>query len=168
MSMEGLKILLLSPFLRTYEDINDMPLYNWIKLEEEKELKYVCINRKYYVFCKKVAKAYMKMQSQFFERYLVKTKYIEYLRDLQRLNNSKCDAYMDEDRSKITIFESKERNFNEKWKKNETKTDMYELISMVEVELGFQVDIKKMTVGSFYNHLNIINRKFVYGQKNKN
>ena len=144
-----------------------MPLYNWIKLEEEKSLIYIAINPKYYVFCGKIAKTYMKLQSQFFERYLTKTKYIEYLRDLQRLNNSKCDAYIDDDRTKVTIYESKERSFNEKWKKNEEKTDMFELISLVEQELGFQIDTKKMTVGNFYNHLNIINRKFVYGQKNK-
>lgn len=137
-----------------------MPLYNWIKLDEEKDIKYVCKNTNLYVKCSKVTKSYVNLQNQFFKRYLSKTKYIDYLKDLQRLSVSKCDAYSSEDRSKQTIFTAKQRSFNEKWKQTGEKTNMYELVSLVEQQIGFQINLHTTTVGSFYNHLNVINKKY--------
>lgn len=143
--------------MKVYKSPNDLPLWNWIKINETGSSVYIYINSNYdkLVESKKSIKAFEYLYSVFFEKYVLNKEYLQYLEAKKRLALKIADAYSSEDRSGITFAEIEAQEFEAKYEKEGDKKDFNTLIAILEKEIGFKINRKEMTLSEFYEHINL-------------
>lgn len=135
-----------------YRTIEDCPIWNWIKIQETGDLKYLGDLPR-----EELEEIYLSMQDEIFKTFGVNQRYKDYLQLLKekaRLLNeviqtndpfTKLDLHVIEEDISM-LFNSKE------------KQEFDEVVVLVEKYMGFQLDPKKISVKKYYSYLKTIEK----------
>lgn len=138
-----------------YDSIDELPIYNWIKCHEAGSTIYVyrleSYANRYETTESKTA--FEKIYRQFFVKYGLTSEFKEYLEAKKKVLLKKLDAYLTDNKSLLTFVKIEEAEIKQKYESNIKEVDYWNMVASLEEALGFQIDVHKMSVESFYNHL---------------
>lgn len=140
-------------YLVLWNDIDDLPLWNWVKIHETRSTVYLYKNGDYKNLKETVRskKAMEQVHSSYIDYFGIDEKYRRYLIEVGKISIKRFDAFKKEDKSMLTFVEIDEQELKSKYPV--TEADFNKVIAMLEKKLGFIFDKKKMTVKEFYVHL---------------
>ena len=122
--------------------IEEMPIYNWIKICETGDLKY--IYKKGGRVSEKTALHWLDLQQQYIDEFGLDEDYKKQLRIIKELTRLNCDYVLKRDRFLLNLIKIKEAELNTV---NIQKAyGFYQIKDYVEKYKGFKVDPKKTTV----------------------
>lgn len=142
-------------FLKTYRHIDKLPIYNWIKIHEEQNTKYVYITDEFDGLeeTEKSQRAYSVLYEQFFNSFAITERLVEYLNAKKRMYIKLANAYINDDKSLLNFVQIEKRQIEDKYERGDTNIDYSTVLSELEFELKVQIDPHKMSVKSFFTHL---------------
>jgi hypothetical protein len=157
MSLSSKIYKLLTIKLEHYKSISDLPIYNWFKIHETNDLKYLLIAPSKVGFrrSKELNEAFSLIYDEFIDTFGVSDdlrKITELRRDIRILE---IDMYLENDLSKETFIDIKKAeidaiiNSKEKDRLNDVK-------GYVEKYMGFHLDERTTTVKDYYTYIKIM------------
>jgi hypothetical protein len=148
------------PVLEHYESIETLPIWNWSKILESKNMEYLLLKPK--KLSEEEINVLYKIWQRIYEEYIMifgfsedilrvheKNKQIAILQ-IKKINTGD-DA--------IENFIKKKRNEILAMGKHKTKGDIYKTKMIIETKLGFRLSLKEVTVREFYTYLKELNAK---------
>ena len=135
-----------------YKSIDELPLYNWIKINEG-ELNYLLIDPKQKESEKKLNEAYEVIYDDFLKEFGVGKKQKEVFNEMKKLALLECDLVIKGDeftKTKIEIQRAKLEQLKKGANRGMTtdKTLIY-----LSKWLGYKINAKETTVKEYYNIL---------------
>lgn len=131
-------------------DIEEMPIYNWIKILETSELKWLFILGKGRVV-KRTSEHWLTLQQQYIDEFGLDETYKQRLRLMEQLKNLNIDFVITRDRFLLNLIKICEVDI--KILSIGKAIKFYEMIDHVEKYKGFRIDPKKISVKSWYYSL---------------
>ena len=135
---------------RVFNSIEEMPIWNWIKVLETGKLEWIFIKGKGRV-TKKLAEHWLNLQQQYIDEFGLDEGYKQKLRLMNRLKNLNLDFVLTRDRSllnEITMIE-----IDLEVTDTQQPMSFYEVVDHVEKYKGFSLDPKKTSVIKWYYSL---------------
>lgn len=137
--------------LSYYTSIDEMPIYNWFKVQETNDLKYVLkVDRK----CNKkqldiLTEAMRVMQAEYIDTFGINESYKKIL-DLKReILELEIKLLITEDRTHQTFIDLKNQEL--KYTLSTTKTSQVSAVKRcIEKDMGFPINMKTTSVKEFY------------------
>jgi len=147
-----------------YKDIDEMPIYNWNKIHETGDLRYLLHDK-----CKVelyenrfLLKRWKKLYEQFVSRFGFSDEFLSILELEKNIALLKIEKAERGDENIQTFIEIDEIKLQKKRAElGNVKSDFFDIKAGVESNLGFHIDPKKCTVVEFYSYLKTIKKKNV-------
>lgn len=133
-----------------YLSIKDCPMYNWIRLYEEQDLKYLIKTGR---ICKRAEIAYNRLQDQVIDNFGVNEDFLKIIRNKIKIELYYAKQIATGDRSTQAFIDILEIQNNDLASK-QTRGDIYELVIAVEKIMGFKINPKKISIYDFYKYTN--------------
>lgn len=139
--------------LKVWNDIEFLPVWNWIKANETKDSKYLFQADDYSKIYEdnRSRKALLECFDSYIDHFGVDEMYRNYIKGLGKIQIAKFMAYLKEDKTLLTFAEIDEIEHQSKYPT--TESDYNKTIVLLEKKLGFLIDKRKMTTKEFYLHL---------------
>lgn len=144
-----------------YDSVDNIPIFNYWKTEETGDLKYLAIGKDYekdfFYDQKEAAESWNKVNKSYLDIFGVSAHYKDVLM-LQKevILNEYIWQTQREPIAKVYAREAK-KELESIQKDDGVKADKNDQIFMIEKEMGFQIDVKVMTMKKFYLYIKGIN-----------
>jgi len=145
--------------LNCYEDIEEMPIYNWFKVHQTGDYAWLLVKKR--KISDKESLILSDKWRVLYDAYIDLFGFndgflsiLEKKREIALLIIEKAETNND---TIDTIIEIREIELARTIKEQSGGENFYEIKSFVEKAKGFQIDIRKMTVVEFYTDLKMIN-----------
>lgn len=135
---------------RVYQSIEEMPIWNWIKVLETGKLEWIFIKGKGRV-TKKLAEHWLVLQQQYIDEFGLDKGYKQKLRLMLQLHNLRLNFVIDRDRSLLNEIKMIEIDLESS--NTQQPMSFYEIVDHVEKYKGFSLDPKKTSVIKWYYSL---------------
>lgn len=144
-----------------YQSIDDMPIYNWLKIQDTNDLLFILKNK--YQKCndkqlKVLELSLQAMTDQFIDRFGVSDSYRQVLRLKGELRCKEIDYLTTGSRTHLTFIEIKKKELQALMDQS-NKKDSVNVSVHVRKYNGGVLDMKKMNVVEFYEILEEIKRE---------
>lgn len=143
--------------LRIYKDIDELPVYNFLKIIKTNDLRYLYILEDYHDLSiddiTGLEDIWGDIQSQIVDVNGVSEDYQEMIQSQKDLLLMKCDIIESGDDSTIPIMRKTEKQLINKMQSKHSQTDWIDIISQMEIKFKFQFDLKKMSVDRLFKYL---------------
>lgn len=148
--------ILLKAYGRKYwGSIEEMPIYNWFKWHEEKDNTYLSKSRKIGSLVNYFGD---KIMTQFINRFGFSEVFIKALEKEKELVLLQARRALTDDRSLNAFIKICEIEIEALKKETTERADFYEIKGMLEHEMGFQINIKKISVAEYYTYFKAIKK----------
>lgn len=134
---------------KVWGDIEDMPIYNWIKILETGDLKWLYKNKGRVSI--QSADHWLVLQQQYIDEFGLDENYKQQLRLMSKLKNLNLDFVLTRDRSLLNVIKITEIDLEMGGSKE--SIGFYQILDHVEKYKGFQIDPKKTSVMKWYYSL---------------
>lgn len=145
--------------LKFYSDIDEMPVYNWFKINSTQDLSFLLVKRKKLrpSEIKFLSKEFSKVYDQYIAMFGFNEMFLEIL--IKRLTIAKMQlrAIEKKDRGMATLIKIQEAELAQMVAMQPPTSTFYEIKDYVENKAGFQIDIHRMSVTEFYTKLKTFN-----------
>ena len=142
---------------RYYKSIEDIPVYNWWKLHEENDFKYLLKDSKNKTN-NRAEKVVKSIKDEFINTFGVDKKYEEYLNLVWKLEVKKIEIAITGDRSKKIFADMLEIDIEDLLNEKEVEVHNHGLMH-IEKYMGFRLDVKTTTVFEFYSYVKDIEKQ---------
>lgn len=142
---------------RYYHSINDLPVFNWWKIHEENDFKYLLKNpnKKVNKYAEKVFKS---IKSEFINEFGIDRKYEQYIDKVIELTLLNIKIVKGKDKSKKIFADMLELEIKDLLTQEEKIVSKDKGFSAVSKYLGTSIKIKEITIYEFYSHIEAIKR----------
>jgi hypothetical protein len=130
--------------------IEEMPIYNWIKILETADLKWIFKESKGRV-TKRLGEHWLTLQQQYIDEFDLDENYKQQLRIMKKLALLNCDFSITRDRALLNDIKMLEIDLESNNQKKAIK--FYEMLDHVEKYKGFAIDPQKTSVMKWYYSL---------------
>lgn len=142
-----------------------MPVFNWFKIHQTNNLTYLRRTPlKEFEENPHLRKIWFKLNDEFLQRFGLTEDFKKLIRLKKQRISQLMDYVLKDEPFKLTEAELTTVEINELIGNGDGVTDE-ETIFIIEEQLGFKMDVKKLTVVEYYNYLEFINKK-LKGVKN--
>jgi hypothetical protein len=138
---------------KVYSSIDTMPIWNYEKVQELADVRYVCnvddyseIEPQPYMY-----EAFDIVFTEFYDYFGISAELSEYLNMQRSMVLLELDYQLTKDGLKKTQLAQKQREFDSMY--NREGMDIDKIAVVLSRWLGFDLDIKKISVKRFYNYL---------------
>ncbi|MFZ9893417.1 MAG: hypothetical protein ACO3FO_06540 [Candidatus Nanopelagicaceae bacterium] len=132
-----------------------MPIYYWFKWHEEKDNKYLSKTGKIGSLVNYFGD---KLMTQFIERFGFSESFIKTLEKEKELVLLQARRAIYDDRSLNAFIKICELEIEALKKETTERADFYEIKGVLEHEMGFQIDIKKVSVAEYYTYFKALKK----------
>lgn len=132
---------------RLWQSIEDMPIYNWIKILETGDLKWLFVKNKGRVSSRS-QEHWMELQQEYLDEFGLDEQYKQRLRLTQKLTNLNLDFVLTGDRFTLNLIKMAEADIEALNQGESVK--FYQVLDHVEKYKGFAIDPKKTSVIKWY------------------
>lgn len=132
-----------------WQNLDEMPIFNWIKILETSDLSYIFISEG--IIVNRTEEHWLELQQQYIDEFGLDETYKQRLRLMEQLKNFNIEFVLTRDRfilNLIKICESDIQILN-----IGKSIKFYEMVDHVEKYKGFRIDPKKISVKSWYYSL---------------
>lgn len=147
-----------------YKSIDEMPIYNWNKIHETGDLRYMLHEKKTiepYEF-RFLLKRWKKIYEEYVSRFGLSEDFLSILELEKNIALLKIEKAERGDENMQTFIEIDEIKLQKKRAElSGVQSDFYDIKAAIESNLGFHIDPKKCTVVEFYSYLKNIKKKNV-------
>lgn len=143
-----------------FHSLDEMPIYNWFKIQELHDLSYILIARRTLLEYEEaiVKEVLSKLTNEFMDTYGLSDEYRKIMRLMMDIRALELDLFISQDRSLLTFIEVKKKELQiTQQKKN--SIDHSEVIVHVKKYMGGNLDLKKTSVKEFYSILNVMKKE---------
>jgi transcriptional regulator CtsR len=143
---------------RYYKSIEDLPVYNWWKIHEENDFKWLLSNpnKKVNRYADKIFKS---IKSQFVDEFGIDKRYAKYLDALVKKTLLEIKMVKTKDKSSKIFIDLLETEIIDFLTEDEKKSVSDKGFSIVSKYVGGSIKIKEITVWEFYHHIKAIERQ---------
>jgi len=127
--------------------IEDMPIYNWVKIMETGDLKWMFIKNKGRV-SERVYNQWVNLQQEYLEEFGLDERAKQTLRHKKRLIELNTDFVITGDRHLLNLIAMTELDLKNEDEKE--AVNFYQMLDYVEKYKGFAIDPKKTSVIKWY------------------
>jgi DNA primase large subunit len=143
--------------LEHYKSVSDLPIYNWFKIHETNDLKWLLITPTKVGLRRRKAlqEAFSKLYDEFIDTFGVSDdlkKITELRRDIRVLE---IDMYLENDPSRETFIDIKKAEIQSIIESN-AKAKVSDVKAYVEKYMGFHLDERVTTVKDYYSYIKIM------------
>lgn len=138
-----------------YEHIDELPIYNWFKIHETKELKYLCKTEKKLKTSElnTLPKLWETICNQYIQSFGFGSNQLKVWKKEKQIALLCIERCETEDETIGTFIDIAEAELERMQKKNKNiDTNIYEIKSQMEKGLGFTINMKQCTVIEFYSY----------------
>lgn len=132
-----------------WQDIETMPIWNWIKICETGDLKYIFLNSGR--VSERTANHWLDLQQQYIDEFGLDEEFKQQLRLKKKLIQLNCDYVLTKDKFLLNVIKMREADLKSSQSGKAYK--FYEVKDYVEQRKGFRVDPKQTTVIEWYHAL---------------
>ncbi len=156
--MKSLRTNLLLRFSKKYSSIDDLPMFNWNKIHETNELKWLFNNKVEIDNTVELEELWGTIYDEYLQEFGLSKEYKEILAAKRKIANLQADYIIKGDRV-ILNFINIEKNALESLYDN-TKGGSTFRDSLVHLEKmqGIKINTKEITVADYYNYLRSIKK----------
>lgn len=142
---------------RYYKSIEDLPVYNWWKLHEENDFKYLLkdSNKKVNRYAINIFKS---IKDEFVNTFGIDRRYEQYLDKVWKLEMYNIKMALTGDKSDKIFADNLEFEIEDLLNEQETKVHNHGVMH-IEKYMGFRLDIKTTTVNEFYGYVKEIEKQ---------
>jgi hypothetical protein len=142
---------------RYYKSIEDLPVYNWWKLHEENDFKYLLrdSNKKVNRYAINIFKS---IKDEFVNEFGIDRRYEQYLDKVWKLEMYNIKMALTGDKSDKIFADNLEFEIEDLLNEQETKVHNHGVMH-IEKYMGFRLDIKTTTVNEFYGYVKEIEKQ---------
>lgn len=145
-----------------YKTIDEMPIYNWNKIHETGDLRYLLHDKcriEPYEF-RFLLKRWKKIYEEYVNRFGFSEEFLSILELEKNIALLKIEKAERGDENIQTFIEIDQIKLEKKKAElNAVNSDFYDMKAAIESNLGFHIDPKKCTVIEFYSYLKNIKKK---------
>ena len=134
---------------KVWGTIEEMPIYNWVKILETGDLRWLFIDKGRVT--EKSEEHWLTLQQEYIDEFGLDEAYKQQLRLMDKLNNLNLDFVLTRDRSLLNIIKITEIDLEAGGSKE--AISFYQILDYVEKYKGFQIDPKKTSVIKWYYSL---------------
>lgn len=146
--------------LSVYNSIEDLPMWNWNKIHETKNLNYLLKKKDYKnlpnIFKKTLVDNWLDLNQQVFDEFGMSDKYEQYIRLTKLQIQLRCEKVIQEDRFLINEVNVLQVDIDALFSDKENQSFDQVMVGL-EKYLGFRLDSKKITVRKYNDYLKFIN-----------
>lgn len=144
-----------------------MPVYNWMQLNENFDIKYILKKDLRIGFFSKVALSliWKKVYYEYIDKFGFTEEFISLLEKKRDIALKKIDMMLNGDRSLNTLIKIDEIELAKMIDVGKGKTTFMEIKVHIEKFFGFHLDLKSTTVAEFYTYLDVIKKDGRKGNK---
>lgn len=151
-------------YQKVFRDIDEMPIYNWNKIHETGDLKYLIkdgFKAEGYEM-RFLLRRWKKLYEQFIDRFGFSDEFLSILELEKNIALLKIEKAERGDENIQTFIEIDEIKLQKKKAElSNVKSDFFDIKAGVESSLGFHIDPKKCTVVEFYSYIKALKKKNV-------
>ncbi len=135
--------------------IEEMPIYNWLKWHEDKDDKWLSKKGKAGLLTSYFGNQVM---TQFIDRFGFSETFIKALEKEKELVLLQARMAITEDRSLSAFIKICQIEIEALRAETQDRSDFYEIKGVLEHEMGFQIDIKKVSVAEYYTYFKALKK----------
>lgn len=141
-----------------YESIDEMPVWNWFKVRDTQDLKYVYkdvdYSKKLFIF-DYTAIAYEKLVDQYTEKFVIGKEGQEKIEREKEVAIAFLEAIVSGDKVQMLLAKQLEAELLEDEEKH-GENDLNRIVAVLEKHLSILIDVKTISVSKFYTHINLL------------
>jgi hypothetical protein len=141
--------------------LDELPMYNWEKATQNKELKYLC--KGFYTFSEPILTYHLdKLNAEFIDTFGISDNYRRYLLLLIELETLKIDHFVSQNRSILTFIKLKEIEIEQLQTEMEVQGKAKTIDVNVYVSKFMQTYInkRKVSVVEYYNMIKAMEKEY--------
>lgn len=144
--------------LLVYTDIDEMPIYNWFKVHNTGDYSYVLVKKRkvFKTELKQLDAAWRNLYDQYINEFGFSDSFLSILEKKQEIALLQIEKAETGDAIYNTLIKLKQAELQRKEADQEKGMSFYEIKAHAEKKIGFQIDIRKMSVLEFYTTLKTI------------
>ncbi|MBV1929796.1 MAG: hypothetical protein KUG81_09845 [Gammaproteobacteria bacterium] len=147
---------------RTYNSIDDLPQWNWIKVHETNNLGYIRALSSYRKLGKYVSRSLEKRWDDMYEEYMdefgLTESYLENLEDKKKLANLQNEFILTNNKVLLNHIRIAKNRLKENEGLKGKGIEFRESIVLIEKQQGIKIDAKKISVADYNAYIKIINK----------
>jgi len=132
-----------------------MPIFNWFKWHDEKKIEFISKSRHTGILGDYFAD---KLFDQFIKRFGFSESFTDLLEKQKELILLKVQHALTDDNSIKTFITICELEISKMDEITTNKDDFYEIKGVLEHEMGFSIDIKKVSVSEYYTYFKALKK----------
>jgi len=140
-----------------YENIDEMPVYNWFKIAETADLKFMKASSRTKFDPKIASKKYEEIQRQYFDEFGFGESYEKTLITRANIVNLKIEKAITGNNFLINFIKQAEIDLKDSFRHAE-KINILETKIHVEKYIGFRLNDREVSVKEFYTYLNVMSK----------
>ena len=138
----------------TFDSIEELPIYNWWKVHETGSYEYLLRFRRELKRreVKMLDKVWKSLYNQYIERFGYTEQFLETMSKKREIALMKVDYMVKGDKTMKVFIQIAEKELEDMTGED---VDFYQGKSMLEKNLGFYIDIHRMSVAEYYSHFQV-------------
>ncbi len=158
--MSVLSIFSGKPSVPVYQDIDEMPIFNWFKISETNDLSWLLLDRKDFKKAdpKLLEKTFEELRDQWLDTFGIPEKMREVWVLKRDIFVLECDLHLTGDRSLITFIEIKKSELQEALKAEQADIQLTntEVKAYVEKFMHIKIDAKTTSMRDYYTYVKLL------------
>lgn len=154
---------IVNPFRRLeyYKSIDDMPIYNWFKIQETNDVSWMLLKKRSINGYESIElrEALQIVTDQYMDTFGISDEYRKIMRLTLDIRSLEIDFFTTQDRSHLTFIELKKTELKNIAKKSKT-ADSISVQVHIEKYMGRKINLRETTVKEFYNYLQEMKKEF--------
>ena len=138
-----------------YTTIEDMPIYNWFKVNSTGDLRFVLIKHRTKYDTIKAKESFESLYSEYIDVFGISDSYVKVLELKARIAELRIDKAITEDSFIQNFINMAEMDLKDLYSQT-NKTNTNEVKVHLEKYLGFRLNEKEVSVKEYYTYLNVM------------
>ena len=154
--MKSLKQNLSSKYLNKYSSIDDLPMYNWKKIHDTNELKWLFVTKQEVENNELLEKRWALIYDEYLNEFGLSDEYKEILNVKRKIANLQADYIIKGNRITLNYINIEKNALESLYDSSKKGSSFRESLVHLEKMQGIKINTKQITVADYYNYLRSI------------
>ena len=154
--MKSLKTKLLSKYGNKYSSIDDLPMYNWKKIHDTDELKWLFVTKQEVENNELLERRWALIYDEYLNEFGLSDEYKEILKVKRKIANLQADYIIKGDRVLLNFINIEKNALESLYDTSKKGSTFRDSLVHLEKMQGIKINTKQITVADYYNYLRSI------------
>ena len=154
--MKSLKTNLLSKYSNKYASIDDLPMYNWKKIHDTNDLKWLFVTKQEVENNELLERRWALIYDEYLNEFGLSDEYKEILKVKRKIANLQADYIIKGDRVLLNFINIEKNALESLYDTSKKGSSFRDSLVHLEKMQGIKINTKQITVADYYNYLRSI------------